>query len=124
MKTTKVPAKLLVTDVGAKILDAGIDRTDLSEKVREAICWEGAKMVQICDFTIEVTLLEPPERTVDTVPVSRQIPEELQSLIEEEMKKRRKELRDEAWDILMDAFPAGKYEIYKENGLRGMKRID
>lgn len=124
MKTATVPVKLLVTDVGAKVLDADIDRADLSEKVREAIRWEEARMVQICDFTIEVNLLEPPEKTIDPVPASRQIPEDLQKLIEQEMAKRKKELRDEAWDILMDAFPAGKYQIYKEGGVRGMKRID
>jgi hypothetical protein len=115
--------RLLVTDVGVRAFESDVGDEAVREAVRNAVAWEGARAVEVRDVAIEVELLaRPAPRTADAKPVV-EVAQDIRELVEAELRRRRREVGDEAWDVLMDALHPGTYEIKRADGMRGMRRL-
>jgi hypothetical protein len=121
-RTVSVPVTLLVTDVGAFVLDSE-EQDAVMERIREVVRWENARAIEIRKVEFPVQLLETPVLAEVTALPVLNIPQDIKDAVTQVMKERRMQIVDQSWDLLMDAMQPGLYRIYKEEGVRGISRV-
>ncbi|MBI4142690.1 hypothetical protein HY480_02335 [Candidatus Uhrbacteria bacterium] len=137
-RVVDVRVTLLVTDVNASIVDANLerwkseDRHEIAERVRDAIRYDDASAVDVRQLTISVPLLKKPGdvaatagATTPEVTVAPEIASAIahgRKVAEQDRDRRRVEDLDRLRSRLLEVLPPGHYEVYSNDGGRGIRR--
>lgn len=116
--------RLVVTDTGVHPVPDPDDTARVAEIVRDSVAYGGAKVVEIRDIVLSVDLPSTPVLADAEVREELRVPQDIRDVLEEEMRRRRISDRNTMWDVLMEALPPGRFEVYREPGMRGFRRLD
>jgi hypothetical protein len=133
-RTATVAALLLVTDVGAQLIDCDNDRDDqqrIAEAAADTLRYNGAHAIELRPVQLIVPLLPAPMPVSTSVPATTGVvdPEILATLERARadavaaQKHARAQDIERLQSLLTDILPSGRYEFTNTEHSRGLKRI-
>ena len=116
----KLQIRLLVTDKDVTVLR---DSSDIREQVVEAFVYEGAKIAEIRDVTIEVEL-PVPSPTTNTTPIETiEVPIDVREAVRKAAEEKQIKTDEDRWREWMRVCPPGLYWFHRTDYSYGMTRI-
>lgn len=134
-RTATITIHVLVSDQVVRVLedhgDAADNRRAWADAIRDEVLYGGcfdATRLEIRKLSLQVPLLTPAVAHDATphgvAPIAVEVPPELTQAVEEIMRRRTLDNREQAQRIIMESLPPGIWEFYQEGNSRGIRRID